>query len=197
MPYRINLPSTAPLANAQIPNENLAPPINANTPLNVGDVVAADNEVQAREKLHDLGVATDQELVQSRVRRLSVELEHVRGANPLAGVPDWFFPAMTQALQPLRNDINGLRNDSLKHWNSMFGEGTVNPYNIIPFADGADPTQPPHNLPPLRTLGNINQLSAVHVNAYLAGYGIAIPANATLKERKQMLTRAIGFISNH
>jgi len=63
--------------------------------------------------------------------------------------------------------------------NQRRGEGNVVPYEVIPFINGNDPTQPPHNLPPLGSVNAIENLNGHDLAAYLTGYGIIpLPAGA-------------------
>lgn len=50
-------------------------------------------------------------------------------------------------------------------------EGDIVPYEVVPFPNGDDPTQPPHNLPHLVSVEVIEQLSECQLISYLTGYG--------------------------
>lgn len=66
----------------------------------------------------------------------------VNAHHPGAAAPAWFFPAMDVALAPLRLDIVSLKQESKRNWNATAGDGISVPWAVVPFDDGADPTQP-------------------------------------------------------
>ena len=97
--------------------------------------------------------------------------------------------------------------------NQQRGDGGVIRYEIVPFANGEIPTQPPvsvlsasndesqltsdqHNLPYLGSVNAIENLNENQLAAYLNGYGIVPPAGAdpatTDHWQKQTLKRLIG-----
>ncbi|KAF9513292.1 hypothetical protein BS47DRAFT_1344330 [Hydnum rufescens UP504] len=77
--------------------------------------------------------------------------------------------------------------------NGMRHDGLATPYTIVPFTDGDDPTQPPHNLVPLVSTAVIDALSAHRCNRYLDGYKVDHPPGVgNLALRRQLLKRAIG-----
>ncbi|KAF9516757.1 hypothetical protein BS47DRAFT_1340385 [Hydnum rufescens UP504] len=77
--------------------------------------------------------------------------------------------------------------------NGMRHDGLVIPYTIVPFTDGDDPTQPPHNLVPLVSTAVIDTLSAHRCNRYLDGYEVDRPPGVgNVALRRQLLKRAIG-----
>ncbi|KAF9516747.1 hypothetical protein BS47DRAFT_1340369 [Hydnum rufescens UP504] len=77
--------------------------------------------------------------------------------------------------------------------NGTRDHGLVIPYTIVPFADGDDPTQPPHNLVPLLSTAVIDTLSAHRCNDYLDGYNVDRPPGAgNVALRHELLKRAIG-----
>ena len=97
--------------------------------------------------------------------------------------------------------------------NQQRGDGGVIRYEIVPFANGEIPTQPPvsvlsasndgsqltsdqHNLPYLGSVNAIQNLDENQLAAYLNGYRIVPPADAdpatTDRWQKQTLKRLIG-----
>jgi len=56
--------------------------------------------------------------------------------------------------------------------NAQRRSGLACPYTIIPFADGSDPTAPPHKLTPLMTVLDITGLAGPAAMQYCVGYGI-------------------------
>jgi len=96
----------------------------------------------------------------------------------------------------LRTDILP---DLKRLMNQRRGEGNVVPYEVIPFTNGNDPTQPPHNLPPLVSVNAIETLGGLALAAYLTNYGIVpLPAgaspHATNRLRKETLKGLVGAL---
>jgi hypothetical protein len=98
-----------------------------------------------------------------------------------------------QQQQQTHLHILALTQQSAKNWNSAAGDGITKPWMPVPFLDGGNPTEAPHNLPPVTNVGELCQLAAIHQTAYLRGYGIAIGLNRPEMERRQALGRAIGY----
>jgi len=76
--------------------------------------------------------------------------------------------------------------------NESRGDGDVVQFEIVPFNDGSDPTQPPHNLPPLHSFNVIETLHGAQLVAYLNGYGVVLHPLATNDLRKEVLKGLIG-----
>ena len=99
--------------------------------------------------------------------------------------------------------------------NHSRGDGTVAHFEIVPFANGTDPTKPPvstpypmlsshssyydqNNLPPLYSGNIIDNLAGHQVVAYLNGYNvIPLPAGANPFDtnwlRKEKLKQLVGM----
>jgi hypothetical protein len=112
--YTANIPALPPVvsAQAQALNALAAPAIQAGTPLNTQDVLAAQLEAQARQnmRLHnDMSVNND-ELAEAEIRAHAVISSHAQQQFPGAGAPAWFGPAMQAALAPLQNQMNVMQN---------------------------------------------------------------------------------------
>ncbi|KAJ8098225.1 hypothetical protein POJ06DRAFT_239951 [Lipomyces tetrasporus] len=60
---------------------------------------------------------------------------------------------------------------------------------VVPFNDGSMTTDHPHNLPPLHTLANINNLNMARLRAYCAGYGFDVGNQAQMRTN---IRKAIG-----
>ncbi|KAK9245672.1 hypothetical protein V1506DRAFT_553720 [Lipomyces tetrasporus] len=60
---------------------------------------------------------------------------------------------------------------------------------VVAFNDGSMPTDHPHNLPPLHTLANINNLNMARLRAYCAGYGFDVGNQAQMRTN---IRKAIG-----
>ncbi|KIJ99354.1 hypothetical protein K443DRAFT_8429 [Laccaria amethystina LaAM-08-1] len=96
--------------------------------------------------------------------------------------PAWF----QAAIQPLQNEVQqlsrdirgGIMPDLKRLMNESRGDGTVVVFDIVPFTDGSDPTQPPNNLPPLHSVNAIENLNGLQIAAYFNGYGIVPPVGA-------------------
>ncbi|KAI9451793.1 hypothetical protein BJY52DRAFT_1295830 [Lactarius psammicola] len=119
-------------------------------------------------------------------------------ADPQAAPPPWF----QNAAQQLRNDISRsvrieIVPDLKRQMNMGRGHGNIMPFEIVPFIDGSDPTLPPHNLPPLRSVVAIEGLTGQNLVRYLNGYGfnpLPIGENpvATNRLRKETLKIMVG-----
>jgi hypothetical protein len=205
--YPSDIPSTRPVANQQahtFMQPFTAPPILAGNPLSALDVVQADREEYVKSVGHRCGSVTDQELTDTKIRTHQVLSVHAQvGPAAAAVAPGWFHAAqqpMLQLLQQVQQQqqqthlhILALTQQSAKNWNSAAGDGITKPWMPVPFLDGGNPTEAPHNLPPVTNVGELCQLAAIHQTAYLRGYGIAIGLNRPEMERRQALGRAIGY----
>ncbi|KAI5475040.1 hypothetical protein MNV49_002065 [Pseudohyphozyma bogoriensis] len=72
--------------------------------------------------------------------------------------------------------IAQLRTDTTRWWNedrASLGRAA----KVVPFADGSDPTEDPHNLPVIRTSGDVDALTDEPARSYLAGYKIRAAVN--------------------
>lgn len=94
--------------------------------------------------------------------------------------------------------------------NQRRGEGFVVAFEIVPFVNGSDPTQPPvsassngyklisdqNNLLPLHSVNDIDNLNGHDLVRYLNGYGIVPPVglnpHATNRLRKDTLKGFVG-----
>ncbi|KAF5375656.1 hypothetical protein D9615_009374 [Tricholomella constricta] len=83
---------------------------------------------------------------------------------------------MQQLRVDIRNDIRAeLVPDFKRLVNHQRGDGTIVPFEIVPFTNGDDPTQPPHNLPRLLSVNSVEDLNGRDLAAYLTGYGKLMP----------------------
>jgi len=104
------------------------------------------------------------------------------------------FQQVQTDLQKLRSDVYP---DLMRVINQNRLDGRTVPFRIVPFKNGDDPTQPPHNLPHLASVVVIKQLNEQQVNSYLTGYGIdRLPSGSHPDETDYLwgrpLVRAIG-----
>ncbi|KAF5381721.1 hypothetical protein D9615_005626 [Tricholomella constricta] len=81
--------------------------------------------------------------------------------------PPWFAPT--------ENAIMGLSRLATITHNLLSGDGHARPFVVVPFPNGAMPTDPPHNLPALVNVAIINALTGPQSTAYLQGYGVPVP----------------------
>jgi hypothetical protein len=179
IPYQTNIPANPRVANALgsgISAPVVAPAIPAGAALSTSDVTRAMEEEQRKEGLYRAGVVTPEELGLAQTREVAVAAENAAALFPAAGAPAWFVPAMQVALQPLRVSIE-------RAWNSSAGDGLTKPWNVIPFVNGEDPMDGPHNLPQIRNLNDLNQLNGAQLTAYLAGYGQQVPNPIATRRR--------------
>ncbi|KAG9218140.1 hypothetical protein CCMSSC00406_0008079 [Pleurotus cornucopiae] len=91
------------------------------------------------------------------------------------------LPAM---LKPIHDDIQQLRGDvkqiqeELRHtrrltaraWNNNTWASDSATFEIVPFPNLDDPTNNPHNLPPLNSIIVIRELEYHYMRAYVQGY---------------------------
>ncbi|KAN0135219.1 hypothetical protein V8E53_007110 [Lactarius tabidus] len=75
-------------------------------------------------------------------------------------------------------------------------DGNIIAYKVVPFPNGDDPTQPPHNLPHLVSVDVIKQLSECQLTSYLTGYCVNLPIGPTPRDtdylRRGYLKGAVG-----
>lgn len=188
MVYRTPIPSAPQVANPAAQPAiavRAAAPIAAGDPISAAHVTDAENEEATKEELYRGGMVTAEELGQSKIRTHAVVSQQVLDVYPGVGAPAWFAPAMNAALLPIRRSL-------ARTWNSAAGDGIKKPWEIVPFVNGDDPTGPPHNLPPIWNLNELNQLQVHHVNAYLAGYGVILRPRQSLQAKRQQIGQQIG-----
>jgi hypothetical protein len=149
-------------------------------------------EEQRKEGLYRAGVVTPEELGLAKTREVAVAAENAAVLFPAAGAPAWFAPAMQAAMQAaMQVALQPLRVSIERAWNSSAGDGLTKPWNVIPFANGEDPTVGPHNLPQIRNLNDLNQLNGAQLTAYLAGY--AQQVTNPIAARRRSLGQFLGY----
>ncbi|KAM6497600.1 hypothetical protein JOM56_005548 [Amanita muscaria] len=189
---------------AQPNDPNVPMPAAPNFPPTVDNIIAA---MRYREDVHmsfahqpDEACTLD-DLSNSGIYEHSILAQAAAVAGPQAAAPPWFQGAVQQLRNDIQNDIQQLRNDVQQLRNDVMnqgrGDGNIVRFEIIPFANGNDPTLQPHNLPPLYSVDTIQQLDGATLSAYLTGYGIdPLPAagnpDATNRLRKETLKRLVG-----
>ncbi|KAJ7056960.1 hypothetical protein C8F01DRAFT_1152867 [Mycena amicta] len=124
-------------------------------------------------------------------------MELVEGPSVM---PAWFQAWHTNKFQPLvdrtlTNQFDTLRNDHevfrAQTLNDRYAPGYVAPFVVLPFLNGDDPTDAPHNLPPMHNAGDIEALTAAAITAYLTGYGLSTQGDPIV--RTQRLEQHIGY----
>ncbi|PBK93002.1 hypothetical protein ARMGADRAFT_1012702 [Armillaria gallica] len=90
-----------------------------------------------------------------------------------------------------------IENILIKTYNLQSSAGRFRvPYEVVPTADGVDPTQRAHNpLPPLRTVHDMRNLTAAQLNNYLDTYGIPYGRRTTREAKISSLRTYIGCIA--
>ncbi|KAL0952362.1 hypothetical protein HGRIS_006641 [Hohenbuehelia grisea] len=94
----------------------------------------------------------------------------------------------------LVGEILQLKQVSLKALNGARDDGTILPYELIPFKDGTMPAEnplPDGPLPSLTTVGAITALTNPQASAYLQGYG-AVEIPELLEDRHKLIAELIG-----
>jgi len=177
------------------PANNFArPPTPPQDPPNVHNVASA---IRYEAKILHEDLNTDYTMpeeivVQAAQYRASVSAAYAAQPEPDA-IPAWFLPAMQVAMQvALAPILREVRVTLRKSMNSHQGNGFLRNFHIIPFSvivNGQemlqDPTQPPHDLQPLRTLRDIHGLGHEESSRYYHGYygGQHAPTHPVRKER--------------
>jgi len=142
---------------------------------------------------------TQQDDYASILYKHQITAQAASAAAPIADAPPWLHPALQQLRQEIRDDIrNEIRNELVpiraqlkRRINWGRGDGGVVAFDIVPFADGSDPTQEPHELDPLHSFAIINNLEGPEIINYLNGYGIPLPQGAHPLETNQLRKDAL------
>lgn len=104
-------------------------------------------------------------------------------------------------IQKVQTDLQKLRvevvPELMREINQHRLDRTITAYKVVPFPNGNDPTQPPHNLPHLVSEAMIDQLGECELTLYLIGYCInPVPVGPTPRDmdylRRDHLKDAIG-----
>eukprot|EP00123_Amoebidium_parasiticum_P008808 comp19032_c0_seq4/m.21447 comp19032_c0_seq4/g.21447 ORF comp19032_c0_seq4/g.21447 comp19032_c0_seq4/m.21447 type:complete len:182 (-) comp19032_c0_seq4:457-1002(-) len=107
-------------------------------------------------------------------------------------------------IKKLKADIKELKDDNkelnstlkkmeqrmCKAFNRTCSDGMAVSFEVVRFPDGSDPTQPPHELPPLCNVEDLKKLTGPEMKTYLEGYNAVVPKG--LEERRRALARTIG-----
>ncbi|KAF7426476.1 hypothetical protein PC9H_008845 [Pleurotus ostreatus] len=117
-------------------------------------------------------------------------------AQVMAGVeegqPPWFAAAMTPTtaaqtqmdarIDSLVGETRTGRRTAALLWNRTHGVASDARLEVVPFADGTDPTREPHNLQAITSAGMISTLAYEDKVAYFTNYycGEEVPAAAQL-----------------
>ncbi|KAJ7179665.1 hypothetical protein C8R46DRAFT_1074440 [Mycena filopes] len=104
--------------------------------------------------------------------------------------PAWFQAWNEASFLPLVASVDRLYvlivSMSAREYNARCAKGHRDPFVVLPFLDGSDPIEAPHNLPPLHNLANIKGLTPIQLSRYCTNYGLG-------QGRKRKLTRHIGY----
>ncbi|KAF8812885.1 hypothetical protein BYT27DRAFT_7132131 [Phlegmacium glaucopus] len=163
-------------------------------PPTINDVLAAiryhkDVEISVNHRPLDAR-CTRNDYYNSVLYEHSIIAQAAAAAGPQAVAPRWFQGAIQQLRVDLQNDMRSMIRaeilpDLKRLMNKHRGEGIVVPFEVVPFTNGSDPTQPPNNLPPLHSINVIENLNENDLVEYLTGYGVIPPVGANQ------------YISNH
>ncbi|KAI9440475.1 hypothetical protein H4582DRAFT_2074261 [Lactarius indigo] len=173
----------------------LAPPLDDNVPIpadprsppSVDDVIEAIRYYQDV----DMSIST---ILMLDVASLTIIM--------LLSINTALLHKLAAATGPQANDIgqvwNDIRQDMmtiiLPELRQSWGRGHVVPLEVAPFVNGDDPTLPPHNLPPLHSVDDIDNLNEHDLVIYLTLYGTApLPGGTNpTAARKQALKVLVG-----
>ncbi|KAJ6570728.1 hypothetical protein B0H10DRAFT_2107541 [Mycena sp. CBHHK59/15] len=113
----------------------------------------------------------------------------------LAAAPLWFQQWDQQRFQPLVDDVAELRImfliQAAQRGNEHRATGHQDPFSIVFFTDGTDPTAAPHLLPPLHNTDDIRALSVADSHTYCINYGLSQQGNVGTRQAR--IARHIGF----
>ncbi|KAH9004633.1 hypothetical protein EDB86DRAFT_3072122 [Lactarius hatsudake] len=176
------------------PHDGLVPiPAEPTSPPTVGDVLGAiryRQDVDVR-RHPDLGCDLN-DRYNAVIYEHTVIAQAAAATGPQAVAPPWVH----QLRLDIRNDIRqDMRSEILTHLRRLInqgrGTGNVVPLEIVPFVNGDDPTLPPHNLPPLYSIGVIEGLNEQDLATYLTHYDV-VPIPAGAAAGREALKRLIG-----
>ncbi|KAF8807541.1 hypothetical protein BYT27DRAFT_7223358 [Phlegmacium glaucopus] len=132
----------------------------------------------------EVGIATKDDVGRGVLYQTAITTQH---AGAQAGQPQWFGPALAAGLAA---GLAPLTRITSMTYNLLSGDGRSRPFQVIPFANGVLPTDPPHNLPALVDIVAIRMLTGPEATAYLVGYNLPVP-NA-VRARKVAICHEIG-----
>ncbi|KAF8872357.1 hypothetical protein BD779DRAFT_1573290 [Infundibulicybe gibba] len=108
---------------------------------------------------------------------------------------------MERALRPILDNLNELERGQVRIWrnsaivyNGTCSTGDNASFVVVPFADGTDPTEQPHYLPPLKSCQAVYDLNSRQRDAYCRGYGLA-RRNRNVEQCTKFILTAIGSIA--
>ncbi|KAJ7934878.1 hypothetical protein B0H13DRAFT_2305334 [Mycena leptocephala] len=110
-------------------------------------------------------------------------------------MPAWFQAWNNTEFQPLKQRIEALHIElatfRAQFANGLCATGHQAPFQVVVFTSGDNPTEDPHNLPPIENTAEILALNAADTTAYLSGYGLSAQGNPIARARR--LARHIGY----
>ncbi|KAF8329677.1 hypothetical protein F5887DRAFT_1082326 [Amanita rubescens] len=120
-----------------------------------------------------------------------------------SGAPPWFEEsikeAIDDAIKPIMTDIRKIKNDlatvkrqSAMTYNHTFVIFNSDPFVIVPFPDGKDPTEEPNPLPPLTSLQAVKDLSENNVETYFENYGGTQRPARTIEDKRAAILPMLG-----
>ncbi|KAH8978069.1 hypothetical protein EDB92DRAFT_653866 [Lactarius akahatsu] len=192
------VPSNPPhAALLEPPRDGLVPiPAEPTSPPTVGDVIGAiryrqDVDVSISQRHPDLGCDLN-DRYNGVIYEHTVIAQAAAATGPQAVAPPWVaqlqIDIMNGTRQVLRTEILP---ELRRQTNHTRGTGNIMPFAIIPFTNGDDPTLPPHNLPPLYSIGVIEGLNEHDLATYLTHYDV-VPIPAGAAAGREALKRLIG-----
>ncbi|TDL18926.1 hypothetical protein BD410DRAFT_792717 [Rickenella mellea] len=173
------------------------PPQQPQNPPTDMDVTIAVNYHAATYDSYGRGEVSDE--LYSAACNYRVAVTAQKDSKPFAPAPPWVYPVMYKVLKPITDDISDIKDmltrttrTSAKLHNLEVGRGNRTTFQVVPFANGADPTQLPHRLPPLFDFNTVQGLSDVERTAYYQGYfpGTNLPDP---EEQTNRILLAIGW----
>ncbi|KZP30785.1 hypothetical protein FIBSPDRAFT_1038039 [Athelia psychrophila] len=99
-------------------------------------------------------------------------------------------------VQTLLKAVNRIERLSALAHNWQVASGLAIPLQMVPFADGTDPTGNQHNLPLLSNKDNVDQLSTDDARSYYTGYYPRDHSTRNATKHREDIMRAIGCLSS-
>ncbi|KAJ6619238.1 hypothetical protein B0H10DRAFT_2026616 [Mycena sp. CBHHK59/15] len=185
-PQLPQIPALPPL-----PGQGILPPVQPQNPPTLTDITDAheyNERISAARAAAVFGGHQPSPSNDVAARGLIYEKQVIEFNAGVAADPAWFQAWDQNSFQPLVSKVDVL---TARMENGHRAMGHQDPFAIVPFRDGSDPTAAPHALPALHNTDNIRQLTGAQSTRYCTSYGIAQPGN--LANRRRLIARHIGY----
>ncbi|KAL4264369.1 hypothetical protein AB1N83_005295 [Pleurotus pulmonarius] len=123
-------------------------------------------------------------------------------ADVVAALPAALDAVLPPALAPITTRLNELelahgkmRRIVARDSNTLHGDTLDAVLEVVPFANGQDPTLAPHSLPAITSLRALEALSADDRDYYFVHYCPDAEARPAVAERKRLIASALGVMN--